>query len=485
MRDLKSILQQCDEAIRAGQIPRAAAQLRKLNSAKIPSAQRLEAARLCRRAGLISQGLLMLAPLVRPQRKAADLQPTPSESAEYGALLLRAGAVSEALGLLDSREVATAPEAWLYLAYCHLSQWSFGPAIENLQRYIQAPLDPYAKLVGQVNLAFANVSLGRNQDAESIAQEVIVQAEKHGHARLQANALAVSARAHLQENDFARAKEDLSAAEALIGDAATMDSFFIQRWNLTLQAMETGSVKPLDKLRGRAAECGDWDAIRAADLFELKVKFDERRFYHLLFGTPFPAYREHICRELGRAPARDVFVLGPKSAPRFDLRSGTLNGNYKLSEGRANHRLMDVLLQDFYRPMSLGTMFSKLFEGEYFNPTHSPARVRQAICRARGWLEKNRVPVEIVEDEGLYSLKITGAFSFCIPFERQPLNSMSLQFAKLRAKYAPGKPFAAREARDQLKFSRATFQRLIAWGLDSGKISRMGERNDVQYKIVA
>src|SRR5205807_7801047 len=127
------------------------------------------------------------------------------------------------------------------------------------------------------------------------------------------------------------------------------------------QALQNQNLEPLQRLRAMAQNAQDWEGMREADLFTLKLDFQRSRFLHLIFGTPYEEYRTRIMRETGQENDRTVYVFGEKQAPRLDLRTAEIDRHPALNPGRKSHQLIEVLLRDFYRPQRVPAIFSNLF----------------------------------------------------------------------------------------------------------------------------
>ena len=205
----------------------------------------------------------------------------------------------------------------------------------------------------------------------------------------------------LQEGQWREARSELDQAGQVIAPMQTNDNFNLKKLNLILTGLETSEPRavggieetsdPLSQLGGRP---------RGGELISLKIQFEKNRFSYLFYGTPFPAFRDRIVRELGHLPDGDGFILGPPSTPRFDLRDGKINGKVVLRPGGKIHQLIESLLRDFYQPLRMGGIFSALFPSEHFDISSSQDRVHQSIYLTRRWLAQHRIPVVIREDHG-------------------------------------------------------------------------------------
>jgi hypothetical protein len=188
---------------------------------------------------------------------------------------------------------------------------------------------------------------------------------------------------------------------------------------------------------------------------------------------------------MGHLPNRNIYYFGGKKAPRMDVLNGEVDGSPIVAPGRKCHQMIEVLLRDFYQPMRLASVFSEVFPGDHFDPDSSPNRTHQILNRTRNWLRSGKIPVEIGERAGFYSLRIVGNFSFKIPLERKPVEGMHLHFDKLKAVLGDASTFSAREARERLEISRQTVQRIVNWGIKVGKLERVGTSKDTVYRWAA
>ena len=97
VRHFETLVRECDAEIRAGRPQLAVQKLSHLGTSRIPREWRTPIAKLCRRTGLYNLGLRLLARIVC----GPNSQATAAEITEYSALLLRSGAVEEALEKLE------------------------------------------------------------------------------------------------------------------------------------------------------------------------------------------------------------------------------------------------------------------------------------------------------------------------------------------------------------------------------------------------
>ncbi len=194
----------------------------------------------------------------------------PAERAEYAALLNFSGAVGEALNILKYISRSEAPEASLFCAFCQMSQWDYDGAKESLHQYLATALDPYARFVGEVNLASALVVIGEI-GALDFLNMMIERAQDLGHLRLLSNLLELRAQLHLRQGHVGQVNLDLDRAAALLSGDGSKDLFFVRKWQTILRAQQSRDVEPLRRLQIEARSREEWETVCETDLYSLKI----------------------------------------------------------------------------------------------------------------------------------------------------------------------------------------------------------------------
>lgn len=481
MRHFEILLQECDADIRAGKLHHVARRLAHVDAARIPRVWRLPLAKICRRAGLYSLGLRLLSRLANGTKTKA----TAAELTEYSALLVRSGAIDEALDYLKNVNSTEVPESLLIKAFALFARWEYQEAIPDLEKYLQASLPESALLVGRSNLALALVETRRHKPARQMLEENIRLAQAQGYSHLETYNISLLAQVYLQEENFKAARKLLNSVPPDSSQSQSNNDWSILKLKLVLDGLENKDTKPLMLLRKLAIDKNDWSAIRDADLYLLKVDFKEETFLHLYFGSPLPGFRNRIHSELGRVPDRKIYVLGKKSAPRFDLETGKIDGKSILRAGLKCHQLIAILLRDFYQPLRLGGLHAALFPGDHFDVSSSPDRVHQVLSRTRKWLMENQIPVRINESEGFYSLSIEGNFSFRVAIDRKAKDLFARRMETLAVAFPNAKLFSCQDIQDKLGLSVTSAHRLLNQAIESGQIERLGNlKRPSGYRIV-
>lgn len=481
MSQYETLAADCESDIRAGRVARSARRLASLNLAQVPRPWRLPLSRLCRRSGLVVMGLRLLTPLIRAPLGGLPVKPTEEERAEYGVLLQINGSVDEAVALLDPLVVVRHPDALLYRSFCHFNRWEYRESIPLLQDYCELPLQPYASLVGRVNLSAALAMAKEHSAALDSIGQALAAAKGGGFLRLEANCLELRAQVHLQSADDERARDDLENAVRLLGAANIPDTLFIQKWKAVLEARKSGSIEPFEALRTEARSRRVWETFREADLLELQVRFSQARFERLYYGTPFTAYRRRIAEELGERPLRPHVRIGGESAPCFDVEAGCFGEARILKPGSKAHQVLEVLARDLYKPIGVGGLFFELFPGEHFDIFSSPDRIHQIVRRTRNQLKSLKLPLQILEEKGRYRLAADGDVAFLLPLNKSRADWYEIQMKKLSVEPPPR--YRACELKERLALTEAEYKRFLKWALEQGRLQRTYDGPTPLYEI--
>jgi len=476
---IQELIEHCEGLLRAGQLSEAAAKIKTAGSASIPRHLRMQVANICRRAQQDGMALRILSPVVRSDQPAV-MQPKPEEIAEYAASLQKIGAINEAINLLENLDRTQVPSADLYLAFCLFRQWDYEAAIPHLQNYVKAETDGYKKLVGKVNLAAA-MATSHSPEAHAVLDEAMAECQAGQHTRLLSNCHEMRAQLAITAGDFQKAREELTQARKLLPQG--FDAFFVRKWSAIVNSMETKDETFLMNLATAAEQQGDWECLRDVDFFRLKLKFDQQLLNRLVFGTPFGAYRARVQRDLNAPASNESFLYGAPGAPCFDAGTGDFIGGKIKYPGKTLHQLIAILLSDFYKPWSLGEIFSQLFPREYYNPFSSANRVHQLLWRLRKWLGDNQIPVRLAEHNGKFNLRIEGNFSFLVPLSRVQTTQHALEIHKIKLLFGSGQWFLLLEVRNRLNMSSATFKRLASWAVRERLFVRAGQGRATIYRI--
>lgn len=477
------LIASCDELMKFGKINEALSKLSELNAAKIPREYRQPLAKICRRGGKIDQGLRLLYPVIRHEGKSSEAA-TESEICEYAVLLSRNGLIQEAIELLNSIESPKIPEVKLYLAYCYISLWDYEKAIPYLKSFLSLEIDNYSKVIAEVNLASAYLALDQIDEADALLQRTISNARQLTATRLVGNCLELRAQARLHRGRLSEVYNDLNEAHGIFSQSTSYDELLTRKWRAIATAIETKDTTVLLEFQKEALQREHWESVRDADLFMLKIDFQQKRLNHLFFGTPLESYRQRILRKIGREPSDD-FILGTPGNLELDLLSGQVTGAENLKPGQKIHQVIALLISDLYAPKSLGGLFSELYPDEHFDVNSSAFRIHQILRRTRRWLEENEIPASIEQHDGKYRFVIQGNFSIRTPRIKPQIQTQWVKWQELKLHFPGGVQFTAQEACSKLNMSRSGFHRLVEWAMKYGELRRNGHGKMTVHEVIS
>lgn len=479
--DYKQFVLTCDSLIKGGQIPAVSSLISQINFAQVPRPWRQSLAKVCRRSGLINEGLRLLFPIIRNEHPL-DQPASAAEICEYAVLLSRNGSSHEALGLLGKIDEIKTPEALLYRGFCQVSSWNYFDAAISFEKFLISSADEYSKLIARVNLAAAYIANLQLDQAENLLHETIKIAKEHLATRLVGNCFELRGQICFFRGNFLQAKLELNQALKIFGEGSSYDQLLIYKWQSTMESIEGKTILPILKFREEALLRKHWESVRDTDFYRLKLNFEQSTYDHLIFGTPSEFYKNRVRLAIHNQPS-DQFIYGTHTGRRLNLQTGELEGLKENIQGNKIHQVLASLLKDFYVPHNLGTLFADLYPNEYFDIDSSPQRIHQLLRRTRRWLETNEVPALIEEALGSYCLKITGPFGIQMALARPQVDTYSAQWQMIVAAFPCGTMFNAKSACTKLGISRTQFHRLQSWALENSLIKISGVNKATTYQV--
>lgn len=474
--------------LRAGRIPAATALLREIPLKDLGREEALKFANLCRRVGLVMRGLRALAPVVRGESGVKDGAVKPVEWAEYAVLLQRSGAIGEALRIWNSRDMKNAEGFGLQRALCHFNVWEHARAIPHLdEAYRLAPTD-YDRLIVRVNLAAAHLYAGNFANAQKLAGELRRDLAGTPNQRLWANAMELEAQALSESGLWSEAEGLLRQALVLLGNSTTTDQLFIRKGLAQVTAFATGDEKPLLEFRREAIAREHFESVRDTDRLLLHLRFDEKRFRYLYFGTPWAAYRERLVRQLGYEPEESFFQRGPDDAgAALDLGRGeffrSTGAKAEVVAGGKSLSLLRALGRDFYKPANGIGLFSEVYVDENFDPDSSMNRVHQLLRRTRDLLAEQDLPLWIEARRPRFRLRWEEELRVFFPRESRDVDWEEHQLRLLREQFGAGPLITTAEVLATLPLTPSQFRRVREWGENHGWIERVGAGAKSFYRL--
>ncbi|MCM2281683.1 MAG: hypothetical protein NDI61_07535 [Bdellovibrionaceae bacterium] len=517
----KKWLDELESRLRAGQLHWVRKELTRVKRKQIPRAFAATMATLARRANLPMESLNILNGIMRSPWPM-DPPPRPDEISSYAATLFRIGAIDEGMALLRTVDTDAYPQALLFEALAHFSQWRYDSAIPVLKKYVHSPLiNDYQRLVGKTNLAAAYITERNFPAGRSLVSELKdVTAAQNLHI-LHGNALELSAQLSIFQGHLDQARRDLEEASKFLSQTQGAYELFVDKWscivNLLSGAISEKIILQLAHVKRVAMQLREWETLRECDLYLAVATNDEDLYEYLAFGTPYEKYRARM-REIFQ-PKRELpetYLWTPRPVPnpdeslgnggpgsfmntasevrstpvpslKIDIDQGRV-GDSQLPHGQLLHRALALFSTDFYKPFRIGQLYSHLFPNEYFNPVSSPRRIVHIVERLRAWFKDNALPLNVRVRGGNYSL-IGDTSATCGLLVSQTsshahLPKSSANLERLKSQW-PHHSFSTSQASRCLNLSLASTRRLLAQAVNDGKLLRQGNGRGTFYRFTA
>lgn len=497
-KDWKAHITGLDQSLRQGRHGSVRQELSRTNAREVPRPWLESLANVARRAGAFSLALRLLNPVCRPVQ-GIRRDASAGELAEYGMALVKNGSFDEALGILGEIDPRLEPRTYLYQAFARFPRWEYGEALPLLDQFLErVDAAAYEHRIAQVNRLAALIFVGSLDAASASAEELLERTVRDGQRLLQANVLELSAQVAIQSEDFARAREWLEKARALLSDSPVGDRLFVDKWQAVIRLTETAGLDraPLEEVRRSALRLGHWETLRDCDFHEARHRARPDLFARLFHGTPHEAYRRRLLDVLSSYGApRDLYSRGSGAMSERTLEMGeqTLDieaatwkgGNALFRPGGVEHRLLLQLNRDYYRPERIGSLFAAVYPGEYFNPVTSPLRVHQAMRRLRRSLRAAEIPLRIREEAHQYFLVPASgcAIGSRLSREEPRHRELELRFRPI-AVFLGEAPVAARELSRLSGLSISTVTRLLNDAREAGWVVAEGRGPARRYRLV-
>jgi tetratricopeptide (TPR) repeat protein len=483
---MQTTIQELENFIRSGQFDEVETRLRKLG--KVDRKHAVAIANIARRINRPSLAFKMLNPIVRSDDRL-QAPATALEKIEYAESLRRLGAVDEAWQLLNEVDSEKHPEATVHKIFCLFNQWKYSEALIILRKYVQSStLTPYARCVGQINLAAALISEENLIEARDLLESLRAETKASDFQLLYGNSLELSAQVLILQKDFETALSLLEESSEVLKSAGNVASLFVEKWKAIAESLKQKKSTPeLQDVFRRAQSERHWETVRDCDLYLAYLDQDLSRFERAYFGTPYDSFRQRILRFAGpkfQISSHYLWSVTPKSSSILNLEKGLVEGKVQaqLPTGQALHRFLILISQDFYKPVSTLSAFGKLFPDEFMNANTSANRVHQIVKRCREWLADAGVDLQIEETDGGYRMVLGADCGVLVRATPLPLSTKQLEWGLLESSVGQS-VFDVHRACEILSSSASTAQRLLKWALADNRLEKLGQGSRTTYRV--
>jgi hypothetical protein len=489
--DLKSHF---ENLIRAGQLANVRKEFKKLPLHSIPREHRATFANLARRARIPRTAIRILKAVVHSDNPLQS-PATPIEIASYTMALASLGTLNEARSLVSRIADFDIPETLLACAYVYIWGWDYRAAIPFLKRYLntKGPSE-YQMYVAKLNLVGAYNYLNWHKKENSLVNDLVDISMARNWHLIHRDSLILRAQKLIADKNWRDAQQVVNQTFA-ITHAQKLDDLIVRKWQVFLELERDGAgegtLAKLKDLKSTAHAAGRAEVVRDCDYFLAKQRRDLNGVSHVYFGTPFASFRKRIQRETADFWEPQEFYLwlplGPGSAnvPQrtIDLRPGRL----KFAQSSdLRFRLLSTLSSDFFRPFSIGSLFTEIYPLEAYDSHHSPAQTFDVIRRLREWLVELDFPIQVDCHKHQYRLRFTEPVGVVVdgnpavtPSKKKEVQNL---ISQLRSVW-PYRSFSTHAAAQVLKLPDRKVRSLLAEANQNGLLYQDGMSRSRLYRF--
>ncbi len=475
-----------DQKIKSAQGKSVKVELLQLNLKSVPREKMAEVADLARRLNLSKLILRLLTQLMHAptlhNNGVSDF-----EIALYALALARIGAYKESSEYLEKLNNSE-KKILLVKASAWISQWNYKKAKSIYKTLLNnSELSPYEDKIVKINLASCLVEQANFESAVTLLQEF--DGLKSSHRLLYGNSLELLAQAYFGLGNMQMAEQIINLSITLLEEADEDYSLFAKKWLSIIQAtVNTELPQSWNQVRAQALKSKDYETLRDLDLYQSCLTNDKELFLKVFFGSSFSSYRKRALKKYGHDhEIPKHFFLRVDDHLDFtttlDLETGQFSNSVSTSGlPQLQLKLLRELTRDFYRPFSVGELFSALYPDERFDIYSSPHRLFQLVRNLRKFLHQIEGSPRIEMKNGNYRLFL-GTTQIKVSLNYPPRN-YSDPFEKQLMTYLKHKvlsPFNRTDLQSHLGLSKTRAVEVLKVGLKLRLIRREKAGNQAWY----
>jgi len=387
--DHLKLRQEIEELLAGYHLQDAVVRLKALDFAEIPPHLRADFASLARRAHLYKEAIKML-----QDRIYGGGRPEDKDLMEYASSIRKLGMVQQCLNLLE--RVSEHKEKYLYQGFCHVHNWDYLKAQECFEKFLmQGGLSERESVVARLNVISCYIFNGALDDADR-AINAIEPLCKDKYFQFYLNCQEMRGQISIRNNRLMEASAVLARAHDAAKKETGTTSLFLEKWKLIAE-LPLPSAHPKDAqiaaFRKTIRLQGHWETLRDFDYHVAMFQKDSALLNYVYFGTPFESFKKRIAQNHpGQIHDHYAWTAGSTATQTLDPLDC---GIEVVPFGLIQHRLLLVLLSDFYRPWSLQRIFDSLFPSEIYDVDSSPKRIYGLIKKLQDNLKSLALPFDL------------------------------------------------------------------------------------------
>lgn len=459
------LISDLENQTRKGQRDQVLKKLNEMNLNKIPRKYRHQIAELARRNSNPILALRIMNSIIRGKESESQ-SPSVAEKIAYANSLTALGCNLESVDLLKTISKNEQPNVVLYMVFAYVGLWEYKKTIPLLKSFIGKPNVPsYDRLVGRVNLLAALVETGNWFEFEVNFQKVVLDCKKEKLNLLLGNAYEIKGQSLIAQKKYLEALEYLNIAEQILKDVGGVYYLFVKKWQIIAQLM-LGQMKLNDvitqseELKQQAFKYKVWELFRDLDLYLAIGLNDKKKLKIVLDSTPVPTFKQRAERIAEKKFPTSIQknIRCPSTFYKEQVQSNKnevlilkIEEIEPIIKSKTLWRCFLVLIQDGYKPVSLGRMHSELFPNTYFDPYSTERKIQSIISRLKRCLKTLNLPLTIQTKDHEFYLTLNRNF------ESIEINRDDFQIypkLELFRRKIKGRTFSAKDAEREIELSR-------------------------------
>lgn len=487
----KKILVEIDQHIRQSQISLARKKLSSIPLGKWNEIDSVFYANLARRCGLTLRGLKMIKPYIEIL-DYGQLKGDISAVKTYAAGLTNLHLLDESNKILSVLNISNDPELNLFKGLNAVARWDYEQAKDHFYLAYRHFQVSYSRCVAFVNYISCLIFLNEYEEAMSAAFSVLSECKQNKWFLLYSNISEMLGQCYFFMNQISESKKWFSESYNYTEKENVNSKIILNKWKLVLDLKENNkmNVQEWNQLKQMAVQNNLWEINRDLDFFELLYQFNKEKYEHLFLGTTYISYKNRI-----RKAFKNQFNLSKD----FELDISNLVYSSRLIKKNVDHqktisfendiakkinyhekylKIIQVLLQDFYRPASLGILYSEVYHKECFDPIHGYNKILKLIQRFKEEI-RNKIPFELQIFQSNNHFHLGG--NLRLRFKTEYFNAGT---TRQKLIYPNKEYFNINDIKElNPVHSVRNLQRILNTELRSSKINRIGKSSATIYKL--
>lgn len=411
-----------------------------LKSSKI-NQFRYELSELSRRAGYPITSLKILRSKIISETEIK----MPSEIISYSASLFQIGCLQEAkenFQNLQRYNLSKKEKCDLFfqMGLLEMARWNYYLGIRYFSKSLRlSEKKSYRNALCRLNLAICYNFYQKYLKSVPLFQQLLSESKEKSWKIIQTSALEGLSQSLIYQGQYEKAMQLLEVksyhSESYLDTEISLEELRIKKWKIVTNMLKEKNGLSIERKREEAHYDSEiinqisqlstyafrhkyYEEYRDCEFFHAWYTNDELKMSALYYCTSFLGFRKKIKFHLKKFTPKAEWKYYPsyfnqqesldlvkvdQNSFEIDCEINFKHLYFKLST--LERRLLLCLIQDIYRPSSMGRIFSNVyFEEQFFNPYSTPNRIRRLVNLLNKKFQKLNLPLVVKSFSGGYQV---------------------------------------------------------------------------------